>query len=225
MSQTQNYNIRCPKCHEEQNVQLYDSVNISSEPDLRQKLMQNELNAVKCATCGFRFVVDKPLLYNDANHGILIYWLPPGNQSLDEAQQVFRESMHHMSGVLPDNVEAPRVHLVFHRSELIERIFLLEAGLDERVIEYIKYLVYSKNLDKLNPREKTLLFNAEDSTDDNLCFVVQDASSRKLEGLLHYERQTYDSLSEMFDRDDQTANLLELFPGPYISARALLKDE
>lgn len=225
MSEKRSYRITCPKCGQVQDVELYDAINVTETPQLKRDLMGDQLNAVECAGCQFRFRVDKPLLYSDPARRIVIYLIPLNGQTAEQGERLFRQSMEALQGVLPADVEMPRVHLVFTRGELVERIFLLEAGLNERVIEYIKYMIYTRNMDKVSADRKILLFDAEDSTDENLCFVVQDAATRKLEGVLQYRREAYNALCEMFDRDDQTPNLLEMFPGPYISARRLLTRE
>jgi hypothetical protein len=221
MSTTQTYSIVCPKCEAEQDVDLFDSINVQEAPDLRDALMANQLNAVVCPHCSFQFRVDKRLLYNDPERRVMIYWFPGSEQDFAENRDAFLQSMDALNAALPDTFEPPAVHLVFQRTELIERIFLLEAELNERVIEYVKYMMYSRNMEKLNPHSKALLFNAQDSTEEALCFVVQDVESRKLEGMLQFERSAYDSHEEMFDSDDKTANLQQLFPGPYINARML----
>lgn len=222
MSVTQTYTIQCPKCGERQEVELFESINVAETPELRDRLMANELNAVTCSACGFGFRVDKKLLYNDPERRLMVYWFPGHEKDYRENQQQFTDMLRALNESLPDEFEAPVVHLVFQRAELVERIFMLEAGLNERVIEYIKYMMYSKNMDRLNPAEKGLLFNAQDSNDDSLFFVIQDIGSHKLEGMMQYDRSAYDALCEMFDKDEQTASLLALFPGPYISARDLL---
>ena len=225
MSQKHTYSIRCPKCGKEQKIDLYESINVQATPELKTKLMANELNVLTCDDCKLSFRVDKPLLYNDPAHHVMIYLIPMDEQVFDEGEREFADSLQRLTGLLPEGIDTPDVCLVFSRSELVERIFLFDAGLDERIIEYIKYMIYTNNLEKLNPKEKNLLFDAEDSTDEKLCFVVQDAPSRRLESLLHYDRKTYDALAEMFDEDEQTATLLELFPGPHVSARALFLKE
>jgi hypothetical protein len=58
-----------------------------------------------------------------------------------------------------------------------------------------------------------------------LNFIIQDVQTRKIEGMLEYDRKVYASLDEMFDQDEQTADLLELFSGPYVSARQLVLNE
>ena len=227
MSNTRQYPIRCPKCGHEQSVTLYDSINIKDDPQLKQHLLANKLNAVQCPQCAFSFVVDKPLLYHDPERRIMIYLLPtrdPTNVAAAEKQ--FRDVLDSLRHLTPEIGATLEIHLVLSRSELVERIFLLEAQLDPRIIEYIKYLIYTRNLKKLEPREKILLFDAQDSDRENLCFVVQDAHSRRLEGILHYSRSAYAALDEMFLKAESgTKRLYELFPGLYVSARALLMDE
>jgi hypothetical protein len=130
-----------------------------------------------------------------------------------------------MEASLRETSGAPplRLHLVLTRAELVERIFLIEAGFDERVIEYIKYMVFSNNASRLDPTAKRLLFNAQDSTAETLCFVVQDIATRKLEGVLQYDRAAAKELEAMF-AGNPSQPLSELFPGPIVSARRLMDD-
>ena len=225
MSQKKTYTIACPKCKAAQEEELYESVNVAEEPLLKESLLQNRINAVTCAECGFSFRVDKPLLYHDPQHSAMIYYLPLGGADYDKGERHFREFLGEMHTLMPDGLDLPDVHLVFSWAELVERVFLLEADLDPRLIEYVKYIIYTKNSERLKPEQKAILFNAEDSTAEQFCFVIQDVATRKLESILHYSREAYESLCETFDQDEQTPMLLEMFPGPYVSARALLLRE
>ncbi len=222
MSQVTLFPIRCPQCGADQEAALYESVNVGDEPALRDRLMRNELNRVACAQCGASFRVDPHLFYHDPARQILIYWIPTAANAYAEGERQFREALSRLAPLLPKDAVPPTPHLVFSRAELVERIFLLEAGLNERIVEYIKHMIYTRNLAKLDPAKKALLFDTEDSTPDHLVFVVQDVATGALETLIQYQRSAYDALCEAFDRDDQTPSLLDLFPGPYISARALL---
>jgi hypothetical protein len=221
MSATHSYSIVCPKCEARQDVELYDAINVQEAPALRDVLMANELNAVVCPHCSFQFRVDKRLLYNDPERRFMIYWMPGSESGYQQNKDEFMKMMEALNQALPSTFDPPAVHLVFRRAELVERIYLLEAELNERVIEYIKYMMYSRNLEKIEPARKLILFNAEDSTDERLCFVVQNLESMQLEGMLQFDRSAYEGLLEMFDSDEKTASLMELFPGPYVSARQL----
>ncbi len=222
MCEKRTYPIRCPPCGREQEVELYESIDALARPELRDAVIGNRLNVVTCKACGHTFRVDMPLLYVDPGHEFIVHLLPAGDGDVERAVGYFDRVASAMARLSEGEVELPAMHLVLSRVEMVERIFLLEAGLDERVIEYVKYLVYSRNEGRLDPRTKNLLFDAQDSTEEELCFVVQDLAGGALEGMLRYRRDAYRALCEMFDEDAETPALLELFPGPCVSARRLL---
>lgn len=225
MPNLRSYQINCPKCRHGWSVELHESVNVKTDPGLREQLFSNQLNSVTCPGCSFVFRVDKPLLYSDPDRRLLIYWFPAPAARRAEGEEQFAEWIREAGLIMPDGVRAPEVHLVFSRIEMVERIFLREAGLDERIVEYVKYLIYTRNGEKLDPVFKSLLFNAQDSTPEALCFVVLDEGTKKFESVLHYQREAYQALVEAFGSEDKTADLLEMFPGPYVNARALLLEE
>jgi hypothetical protein len=143
--------------------------------------------------------------------------------SREEILDEFDKSMEELRKALPPDVEPPRVRLVFTRAELVELIFIIEAGMEERVIEYIKYTIHMQNVNRVPPAAKQLLLNVQDSTADELLFAVQDVATSELEDLLRYPRTAYRSIREMYrTKPDE---FIELFPGPYISARAALMAE
>jgi len=220
MSQKRKHEIACPLCGREQRVELWDSINVDSEPELREALLLSRVNRVECEGCRKSFRVDKPLIYRDREQDIFVHFDPlVGGRTLAEAEKSFREAMAELDRLLPKDVPPPEANLVVEWSELVERIFLLEEGLDARLVEHIKYMMYQQNAGKLPAEKKNLLFDAQDSTDDQLCFVVQDRATRKLESVLNFARADYEALVNLFDSGDQLALLEEQFPGPYLSGR------
>lgn len=206
-------------------MELYDVVDVGTDPQCREDIIHNRLNQVTCRECDFSFRVDKNLLYKNLEEQHLILLIPADPLTYDQNEDEVHELLQNLCGMIPEGVDAPTFHLVHSRVELVEKLFMLEEELDERIIEYIKYTVHTNNLEKVNPAQKALLFNAVDSDVENLCFLVMDVESRQIEGMLNYERKAYNALNEMFDCDDHTPDLLEIFPGPYISARLLLLTE
>jgi hypothetical protein len=224
MSASKTYSICCPKCKTVQKVELYDSINVAQQPELKTALLENRLNRVQCAGCETPFRVDKPLLYHDADRNILIHWMPDTAVSREEILDEFDKSMEELRAALPADIEPPRVRLVFTRVELIELIFIIEAGMEERVVEHIKYTIHLQNMKRLPPAEKQLLLNVQDSTADELLFAVMDVESGELEDLLRYPREAWRGVRQMYRANPD--EFVELFPGPYISARErLMNDE
>jgi transcription elongation factor Elf1 len=224
MSSQKTYNIRCPQCGHEQKVDLYDSVNVTQQPDLKVALFENRLNRILCTSCEASFRIDKPLLYHDSDRNILIHWMPDTTVSREEILDEFDRSREELRAALPEDIEPPRVRLVFTRTELVELIFIIEAGMEERVVEYIKYAIHMQNMNRVPPAEKQLLLNVQDSTADELLFAVQNTATFELEDVLRYPRAAYRNMRDMYRKNPD--EITELFPGPYISARhALLEEE
>jgi len=223
MSISKTYSIRCPECGREQAVELYDSINVAQEPNLKNELYKNRLNRVRCIGCDTSFRIDKPLLYHDADRNILIHWMPDTVMSREEILDEFDRTMEDLRGALPPDMASPRVRLVFTRAELVELVFIIEAGMEERVVEYIKYTIYARNMDRLPPAEKQLLLNVQDSTPEELLFAVLDSKTSELEDVLRYPRKAYHNVRNMYRETPDQFD--ELFPGPYISARNALMEE
>lgn len=201
-------------------MELWDVLDVDEEPELRNMLMSNRINRVECAGCGKGFRIDKPIVYRNWNEEILIHCEPPaGGRSAEEAEKAFCAVRDEMNRMLPEDVEAPELHFVMDWSELVERIFLLEEGLDARLVEHVKYMMYQQNPDRLPAEKKNLLFNAQDSTEEQLCFVVQDRQTKKLEAVLNFSRADYEALVNAFDSGEQLELLHEQFPGPYMNGR------
>ena len=109
------------------------------------------------------------------------------------------------------------------RIDLVERIFILEAGLDARVIEYIKHLVYLNNRIRTDPVRKRILFNAKDSTDEQLMFVIQDVETGQLERALTHGGAAYNTGLAPLIRMKPPVSATGL-SRPVISARQALLD-
>ena len=220
MSQKSTFQISCPFCRHEQTVELWDALNVQEDPGLREELLASRINLVTCGACEKHFRVDKSLVYIDVDQEIMVHLEPlTKGRTLEQVSADFVEAERLLQKKFPPDVPAPSIHLVVDWAELIERIFVLEEGLDSRVIEYVKYGMHRMNPKKLPADKKRLLFDVADSSDEQLTFVVQDLESRRLEATLNFSRTDYEGLLNLFDGDEQTALLLEQFPGPYFNGR------
>ena len=120
MSQKRTHEIACPLCGQEQSVELWDSINVDSEPELREALLLNRINRVECSGCRKSFRIDKPLIYRDREQDIFIHLDPlAGGRTLPDVEQSFREAMAELNRMLPKDVLPPEAHLVVACSELV----------------------------------------------------------------------------------------------------------
>jgi hypothetical protein len=220
------YEIACPKCSEQQQARISQSIDAELQPELREALLANRLNICECVHCGYKFRIDAPIFYRDPELGYAILCIPgrPGADNF-EIDDEMESQVRALQTQMPPEREHEPIQLVKSYAALIEQIFIQEAHMDPRIVEYIKYLMHTRNSEKLDPNHKRLLFNAQDSSPEKLLFIVQDLESHALEGVLEYDREAYLAFSELFDHDELTPDLLELFPGPCIDARICLLAE
>ncbi len=221
MSSKKTVNITCPRCNYIQDVDLYESINANKDFELKEALMRNKINRINCDNCDFNFRVDLPFLYFDSKNQICIHWVPEikdisHEQILEEFDQVINQ-------LDTRDTEVLRIRLVRTRVELVELIFLIEKKMNDRLIEFIKYEIFINNPKKLNPLKNRLLLNIENSTDEELLFVIQDMQTNELGEILRYNRSTYTSLSDLYLEDSE--EFKQMFPGPCINARYLLLEE
>ena len=154
----------------------------------------------------------------------MIHWVPENEDAnREQILEEFDEVIERMNVEADEHVPAPNVRLVMTRVELVELIYMVEAGMNQRVVEYVKYSIYTRNQEKLDPECHRMLLNVEDSTDDELMFVMQNVEDQQLGQVLRYGRSAYESLLELFADDPE--EFMEMFPGPCISARDVLLED
>ncbi|OQA92690.1 MAG: hypothetical protein BWY26_00107 [Elusimicrobia bacterium ADurb.Bin231] len=72
MSTCQIYDVEC-RCHAEFQAKLWDSINVTKNPELKEKLLNGEVNVVICPVCGLMFYVEKFVLYHDEKKKFMFY--------------------------------------------------------------------------------------------------------------------------------------------------------
>ena len=163
-------------CGTTQDITLVEVLNAQTDPDLKEDLMHNRLNRVSCSDCDIDFRVDLPLLYTDAKAELMIHWVPENEDAnREQILEEFDEVIERMNSEADEQVPVPNVRLVMTRVELVELIYMVEAGMNRRVVEYVKYgISIPVTKEKLDPELHRMLLNVEDSTDDELVFVMQE---------------------------------------------------
>lgn len=63
MSKVYSETINCPKCNKELNVNIYSSINVNFDSELKDKLLNGELTNVPC-DCGLVISLNYPILYH-----------------------------------------------------------------------------------------------------------------------------------------------------------------
>jgi transcription elongation factor Elf1 len=65
MTLKRNETVKCPKCGHEENVELWDTLNVSLDPRDKELLFQGKINLFVCSECDHHAFINIPLLYHD----------------------------------------------------------------------------------------------------------------------------------------------------------------
>jgi hypothetical protein len=129
--------IICPNCNHEQELHVTPTVNVTLDPDMKEKVLSGEIFLFTCENCGFSGFAGFPFIYEDKEtYGGFLTYMEPGCEDRevgvdgDIADQVLLQNM--------------TMRLVTTINELKEKIFIFDAGLDDRVVELFKMLALSK---------------------------------------------------------------------------------
>ncbi|MCD8287787.1 MAG: CpXC domain-containing protein [Porphyromonadaceae bacterium] len=177
MSEIRTITIKCPYCHAKRKMNVWSSVNVDLNPELREKVFSGELFAYRCPCCGKMTRVDYDMLYHDMTHHFMLFYeackpddfnykpldIPslPGTESY-----IFR----HVTGI----------------RRLREKILILEKGLDDIAIERWKYMYAHFIAPELAENRREIFFRDVIHSDNissdrgTMVFLYQDENERTI---------------------------------------------
>ena len=103
MSRSTNYTLNCP-CGEVFNSQIYEYINVSTDPQLQYTVLAGLLNVSLCPACGRRAAVSRPFVYSDPAHNLLAY-VYPRNDVPEEARLMILDKLSDVYTSIVGNIE------------------------------------------------------------------------------------------------------------------------
>lgn len=73
--------INCTGCGHQQKVNMWSSVNVSLDRDLKKKLLNRELTEFNCKKCKARICLQHSMLYHDMDNRTAIWLLYPRDEN------------------------------------------------------------------------------------------------------------------------------------------------
>lgn len=140
----------CPECDLEQLFTVYNSVNVSMNPEAKEKLIDGELTVFTCDACGHQIEMVYPILYHDMEKELIIYLDPDGLLDLNGL-----ENRQFLFDMLNDSY---RYRIVSTREELVEKIFIFEDDLDDKPLEMLKHYIRETHLGNGDDSDETILY-------------------------------------------------------------------
>jgi hypothetical protein len=138
MSQRQTTTVTCPQCGHSQDFLTWPSLNVSLDPDEKPRLLSGELHRFICGKCSAQTEVSYPLLYHDMERKLMVYNLEEG----ETPEELPDGILGGLLGIMRESYTFRQVH---SRNELVEKIHIADAGLDDRVVEIFKIILRGQN--------------------------------------------------------------------------------
>ena len=152
--------VKCSSCGNAFDIETLPAVNTARNPELKASVKDGSLFVKECPHCGRSNLVLFPFLYHDPDVRLLVWLLPEG--AYDE------NSVAQMSAQL-DSLEDYTIRRVATAGELVEKIGIADAGLDDRVVELCKFITLQEMEGKIRP-EGPLRFYRLDGPDNEITF-------------------------------------------------------
>ncbi len=121
----------CSKCGQQNKIRIYRSINISENPELKDKVKDGSLFLWECPHCGQVNLAKYETLYHDPAGKVMVWLLPEGDLPESQMQSI---TMHTKA------MGGYTLRRVNDTGSLMEKVLIREAGLDDAVIEMCKYV-------------------------------------------------------------------------------------
>ena len=156
MATTSLHSFRCPTCGTAFDVQRHDLVNVKENPELKAAVLNGDIFLQECPRCGRRHLVGGPLVYLDPDEGVLVMLSDKPLTLADTGGYTAR--------------------LVSRAGDLVEKVKIFDAGLDDRAIEMCKYVTKQE----AGKPGMDLKFLRLDGADNELVFTYPAAGQMEL---------------------------------------------
>ncbi|MBR4020495.1 MAG: CpXC domain-containing protein [Firmicutes bacterium] len=126
--------LNCPNCDMEIGFKPIEFVDVSTDPDYKEKIMNGQFFLVKCGECGAEIMVEYPVMYMDPEKKLNIYMAPDHDGEL-------LEQLNSLDVPETDEDKDAIFRLVGSPTELLEKILLADGGRDDRIMELYKAII------------------------------------------------------------------------------------
>lgn len=192
--------VKCPECSQMSDVTIWSSITVKDSSDLKADLLAGKINMFKCPSCEHIALMPNPMLYHDEDRKLMISFSPTNDPVIKE--QIFSniKDSSKNSGEL-NNLEGYNLRFLTEYNELLEKILVFDNDLNDKVIEVLKLMILSQDVEK--SEQRNCRFGKV--CDDGLEFMIHD----------FIENQVYTSTVPKSSYDTIYTSLIESGMKPY----------
>ena len=151
----------CKNCRRTTEIEVRESINVALDPSLKARVKDGSLFVWECPYCGARNLAVYQTLYHDPDSRLMVWLLPGGGETPAQVAQAVKE------------LDGYTLRLVKEVGELVEKVNIHDAGLDDCVMEMVKW-VTRRELEAKNPEaaDAALKFLRLEGADNELVLAL-----------------------------------------------------
>ena len=147
MSVKHTQQIACLKCKKKSDFEFYGSINTMLDPTLKQRVKNFDIFKFICPHCGSEQFVNYSFLYHQMEDKVMIFYC----QDEEEVAKVrslyaddFDTALNAQGESETIDTTGYRRRIVIGADNLVEKIRIFDAGLEDRLVEIYKVLLYGQ---------------------------------------------------------------------------------
>ena len=177
--------ITCPQCHGTFTFTTYPAIDTKDDGMWAEKVRTGEAFLGKCPHCGWETHYDYSFLYKEREKNFLMYYA--ANE--EDYKSGYAMMTGHDSMVDWEKISSWTRRVVTSREDVLEKLMILDDGLDDRIIEILKALAFvSLHQHKPELSVDTVLFDR--GSDGNHYFRFSEKG--KVVAAYAFERPMYE---------------------------------
>lgn len=150
----------CPICNHNNKVKACHEITTQTDPKIKKALLDGSLLKVKCKKCKHTYNINYPILYDNSDKRFIIHFNLDSRETNTSSKLLPSLITSALFELTADAYNDYNCRIVKSQEELYEKILIFENGLDDRIIEILKYICYNKfNTDHSYIEIKSIYFN------------------------------------------------------------------
>lgn len=146
MSNAYSTTLTCPHCHQAFDAMVDRTIDAETDSDLLRLILEGTYGQTTCPHCLTKLYADTPLTVSDREHGTTLEFTATTDPI------VVQRTAEHLMATIAERSANQQYRLVMHFDDLREKLIMLKSGLDDRVVEVMKFAAAKKRRE-IKPNE------------------------------------------------------------------------
>lgn len=222
--------IKCNKCGIEFDAPVYESVNVTLDPDLREKVLNGEIFVFECPVCHEKHFIQYPFLYHDMKNKFMIQQGNPADLISYEHNFVKGNSEEINKDFIGFLDNYKQLGATSYK-DFLSKIIMLENGLDYRIATLLELVVKSQfeywqeqnNDFSVKVVDTFYQYNKNKEVVITLELESQENQEKHHFVDIKFNKETYDEINEKFGSEIE--NVYSYFFDHNVASKFLFRDE